>query len=225
MWDFAASALFHGALIAAFFLVHPAPELPSPPLYRVQLLAAPTGERAIGAVQNKPSPTSPKPQPVTPPLKAVALKLAPKVHPTKTKPRTIPIAVTPTPLTPAKPQNAAPLPVAGGGPTGGKGADVASVSTGAIDFPYPLYTQRIVRELILRFGPTSSRFTAVVRFVIHRDGSVTDIDLLSSDDYTFGQRARGAVESAARANAFGTLPPGFREDILPVTFRFTPDIR
>jgi hypothetical protein len=32
------------------------------------------------------------------------------------------------------------------------------------------------------------------------------------------------VESAANAKAFGALPAGFNEDILPVTFRFSPRV-
>jgi hypothetical protein len=32
----------------------------------------------------------------------------------------------------------------------------------------------------------------------------------------------GAVEAAARANAFGPLPQGFTDDVLPVIFSFDP---
>ena len=35
----------------------------------------------------------------------------------------------------------------------------------------------------------------------------------------------GAVEAAANAKSFGPLPSGFSEDILPVTFRFSPQLR
>ena len=38
------------------------------------------------------------------------------------------------------------------------------------------------------------------------------------------QQAMGAVEAASTNKAFGALPPGYREDILPVTFRFTPSL-
>jgi len=47
----------------------------------------------------------------------------------------------------------------------------------------------------------------------------------SSGNYSFDQKALGAVEAAANAKRFGRLPDGFREDILPVTFRFTPSLR
>src|SRR5579884_1894357 len=164
-----ASVLFHGALVGAFLLMRPAPEPPSPPLYRVQLLAAPPGERAVGVVQDQPAVAPPNPQPVTPSPKAVAPKLAPRIHTPKARPKAIPKAATPVPPTPpepaktaeqAKPNQATPPPTAGGGPTGGKGADVANVNTGGIDFPYPYYTQNIVRQLILHLGPTNSRYTA-----------------------------------------------------------------
>jgi hypothetical protein len=46
-----------------------------------------------------------------------------------------------------------------------------------------------------------------------------------SGNYSFDTQAQGAVESAANAHAFGALPPGFHEDILPVTFRFSPQLR
>lgn len=222
-----ASVLLHAALVAAFFALRPPPPPPSPPLYRVQLLAAPPGERAIGVVQE------PQPAPVTKTPVPPATKAAPpppKAVPTKNRPKPASAkAATPTPpvkaAEPAKPD--APAPTAGGGPTGGKGADVATVDTPGIEFPYPGYTNNIVRQLILQFGQSSARFTAEVRFVIRRDGSVDpeSIRLVTpSPNYSFNQRALGAVEAAANAKAFGPLPAGFREDILPVTFRFSPSL-
>lgn len=222
-----ASVLLHGALVAGFFALRPPPPPPSPPLYRVQLLAAPPGARAVGVVQE------PQPAPVTTAPVPPATKAAPPVRkpvPSKTRPKP-PTAKVATPTMPTKaaepPKENTPAPTAGGGPTGGKGADVATVDTPGIDFPYPGYTNNIVRQLILQFGQSSARFTAEVRFVIRRDGSVDpeSIRLVTpSPNYSFNQRALGAVEAAANAKAFGPLPPGFREDILPVTFRFSPSL-
>ncbi|MEO6878277.1 MAG: TonB C-terminal domain-containing protein, partial [Gemmatimonadaceae bacterium] len=114
-----------------------------------------------------------------------------------------------------------------GGPVGGKGAEVANVDTPGIEFPYPAYTTNIVSQLIRRFGAMQGTLSATVRFVIRRDGSV-DLESIAvvthSGSYDFDLRAAGAVESAANAKAFGPLPPGFREDILPVTFRFSPSL-
>ena len=61
---FFASVLFHGALVAAFFALRPPPAPPTPPLYRVQLFAAPPGQRAVGVVQEpQPAPVTPTPVP------------------------------------------------------------------------------------------------------------------------------------------------------------------
>lgn len=222
---FAASVLFHGALVAAFFLLRPGAPPPSPPLYRVQLFAAPPGERAIGVVQDQPTPTPPPEKKIEKP------KPAPK--PVVTKPVPKPTAksvpavkqVTPTPPTKvAPPKVETPQPVAGGGETGGKGADVGNVDTGGLEFNYPGYISNIIRQLILAWGQGAPRYDAVVRFTIKRDGTVdpASIQLVTHGNYANDNRALGAVEQVADAKLFGTLPPGFREDILPVTVRFTP---
>ena len=219
-----ASVLLHGGLVAAFFVLRPGPPPPGPPIYRVRLIAAPAGERAIGVVQPKPEPVVEKPASVTPPKPTPKKAPAPvKTPPKPTKPT--PTAATPTPKPAIK--TAEPAPMAGGGPTGGRGADIANVVSTGVEFPYPAYSDNIVRQLIKFFGQTTARFTAEVSFVIRRDGTVdpeTIRFVTRSGNYSFDQRAYGAVEAAANANAFGPLPPGFREDILPVRFRFTPSI-
>jgi len=220
---FALSVLLHGGLVAAFFVLRPGAPPPGPPIYRVRLIAAPAGERAIGVVQPKPEPVVEKPAP-TPPKPAPKKTPAPVKTPPKAT-KQAPTAATPNPIPP--PKTAEPAPTAGGGATGGRGADIANVVTTGVEFPYPAYSDNIVRQLIKFFGQTNSRFTAEVSFVIRRDGTVdpeTIRFVTRSGNYSFDQRAYGAVEAAANANAFGALPPGFREDILPVRFRFTPSI-
>jgi hypothetical protein len=220
---FALSVLLHGGLVAAFFVLRPGAPPPGPPIYRVRLIAAPAGERAIGVVQPKPEPVVEKPAP-TPPKPAPKKTPAPVKTPPKAT-KQAPTAATPNPIPP--PKTAEPAPTAGGGATGGRGADIANVVTTGVEFPYPAYSDNIVRQLIKFFGQTNARFTAEVSFVIRRDGTVdpeTIRFVTRSGNYSFDQRAYGAVEAAANANAFGALPPGFREDILPVRFRFTPSI-
>lgn len=230
-----ASVALHAAVIALFVVYMRPTSTPMPPLYRVQIFAAPPGERAVGVVQSEPTPAAPpqpalapvtktvappKPKATTPP--AVKPKPAPKAKPAPAKSTPLGPAAT----TPAKSNT--PAPKAGGGETGGKGADVATVDTPGIDFNYPGYSNNIVRQLLLQFGQSNQRFTAEVRFVIRRDGSVDPASIkivTSSGNYSFDSRVLGAVEAAANAKAFGTLPPGFQEDILPVNFRFSPQIR
>jgi len=145
----------------------------------------------------------------------------------KATPKTVPAVkqATPTPPTKTAPaKEETPPATAGGGETGGKGADVANVQTGGLDFPYPFYIQNIIRQLILAWGQGAPRYDAVVRFTIRRDGTVDpeSIHIVTPGNYSNDRRAVGAVEQVADAKLFGALPPGFREDILPVTTRFTP---
>jgi hypothetical protein len=222
--------MLHGALVAAFFLLRPGALPPSPPVYRVQLFAAPPGERQVGVVQDQPAPTPPpetKPV-VKPPPKPVVTKAVPPKTMPKTPPKSTPVvkAATPTPLPKTTPKDPDPPPVAGGGESGGHGADVANVQTAGLDFPYPGYIQNIIRQLILAWGQGAPRYDATVRFTIKRDGTVDpeSIRLVVNNNYANDRRAIGAVEQVADVKGFGPLPPGFREDILPVTVRFTPSM-
>jgi protein TonB len=116
-------------------------------------------------------------------------------------------------------------PRAGGGPTGGRGTDVANIRTQGIEFPYPAYLNNIVRQIALRFAPSnpSAPLRAEVRFHIHRDGAVSDITVVTrSGVYAFDLDPQGADEAAARA--FGPLPSGFPDDVLPVVFSFDPSL-
>lgn len=118
-------------------------------------------------------------------------------------------------------------PRAGGGPEGGRGTDVANVDVRGLNFPFPGYLNNIVRQVALRFSPSNRNalLQADVSFLIHRDGSVSDVRVVRrSGNFGFDLDARGAVESAGTSKAFGPLPEGFRDDVLPVTFSFDPRI-
>ena len=214
------SLLLHLVLVALFVLFRPGPPPPAPPIYRVDLVAAPSGERAAGVVKPTPTPST-QAAPIRP-------KTAPHEMPvpdTKLPRRAATPDATPTPPTQTKPDTKT-APVAGGGETGGRGTDVVTVSTGGIDFPYPGYLENIVRQIALRFKPaTRGALHAEVFFLISRDGSVpaSSIRLITrSGVYQFDAEAQGAVESAANSHAFGALPAGFTEGALPVTFKFDP---
>jgi protein TonB len=114
---------------------------------------------------------------------------------------------------------------AGGGPTGGKGTDVANVRTEGIAFPYPGYLQNIVRQVALCFTPPArtGNLRADVSFQVGRDGAVSEMRMVSSSgNYRFDNEARGAIESASAK--FGALPSGFRDDVLPIVFSFDPSL-
>jgi protein TonB len=214
------SAAIHAALALAGFLAFRAPPpVILPPMYHVELVAAPRGARAIGEVKESP----PTPAPITAPRPSDAtVKTMPDPNKTADNPvrRATPdVAI---PKSGAK-SNAA---KAGGGPIGGKGTDVANVRSEGIEFPFPGYLNNIVRQIALNFKPRNpnAKLRAEVTFLIHRDGSVSDFKFVKrSGNYAFDLESQSAVEAAARARAFGPLPGGFSDDVLPVFFSFDPD--
>ena len=214
------SVALHATLVALVALsFRKGPPQALPPIYKVNIIAAPAGPRAIGVVQPEVAETPPLPATVTPPLPAPKESPlpTPKITPSKAQPKATPVEK-PAPRVPRTP-----APKAGGGPIGGKGTDVATVQTEGIDFPFPGYLNNIVRQIALRFSPpdNNSGLRADVRFVIRRDGSVIGIGFVTrSGNYAFDLEAQGAIEAAARE--FGPLPDGFHDDALPVVFSFDP---
>lgn len=215
------SAAVHAALAAAAFLAFRSPpSVTLPPMYHVELVAAPPGARAIGEVKETP------PAPATP-------LTAPRPSDATTKAMPDPSKVADNPVRRATPDVAVPktqaksnAPRAGGGPNGGKGTDVANVRSEGIEFPFPGYLNNIVRQIALNFKPRNptAKLRAEVTFLIHRDGSVSDLKFVKrSGNYAFDLEAQSAVEAAARARSFGPLPGGFPDDALPVFFSFDPD--
>ena len=216
------SVLLHVAAGAALLFARATPHAPIAPIYRVSLIAAPAGERAIGVVQPTPVPA---PAPVVPapvPVPRAREKPIPErmTLPAKTAPTTR-AAKTATPNA-AKAVATTRAPVAGGGPEGGRGADVANVKADGIAFPYPVYLANIVRQIALNFKPTArGALTAEVAFMIRRDGTVAGTRLTRrSSVYSFDQDALAAIELAS--HSFGPLPDGFADDVLPVVFSFDP---
>ncbi len=215
-----ASAVLHLFAITLVFYSRAGGSVVLPPMYRVELIAAPPGPPAIGQVTNAPrteTPASvpkalPKPAPEAVAIKKIGAKPDPKSAASK---------VTPVPN---RGKTATPIPRAGGGAIGGSGTDVANVRTEGIDFPFPGYLQNIVRQIRLNFSPSDHDVRiAEVFFLVRRDGTVSGFRFLQrSGSYAFDLECQGAVEAAAATKAFGPLPTGFFDDVLPVIFRFDP---
>lgn len=214
------SGVLHSAALASLLVFGlRAPQIQAP-VYRVELIAAPKGERAVGVVDATATSEAPTPKVTTPP---------PSERPTppvdKPAPRRTPTRATPTPAarTNRNPQTA---PKAGGGPEGGTGTDVANIRLEGLAFPYPEYLNNVVRQIQLRFKPRNAgNLVTDVVFLIKRDGSVVDLQLQKrSGNITFDLEAQGAVESAAAARAFGPLPAGWGDDVLKIIFTFEPSL-
>ena len=231
---FTISAVLHGALALLLFnTLKEQKPVALPPMYRVEIVAAPAGERAIGEVKSEQANAA---KAVTQPSAAQSTVKEMPVPTAKPAPKT-PARVTPSdakskpatkagaPEAKATPQPKTEAPKAGGGPVGDKGTDVATVRSDGIEFPFPGYLNNIVRQIALRFKPRNpaARLKAEVRFLIHRDGSVSGIEYIRrSGNFSFDLEASGAVEAASSARAFGPLPDGFPDDVLPVVFAFDP---
>jgi periplasmic protein TonB len=218
------SVVLHASLIATAIFVRPPAPKALPPVYKVNLIAAPPGPRAIGEVA--PTPAPPTPTPAAPPKRA---ETNPRDMPTPTKPTPTPrkpaAPATPTPDAKSTPKNV-PVTKAGGGPVGGAGTDVANVKSEGVEFPFPGYLNNIVRQIALRFKPRNpGALRAEVFFIVRRDGTVGEFRFLTkSGAYAFDLEAQGAIESAGSAKAFGVLPDGYVNDFLPVIFTFDPSL-
>lgn len=219
------SALVHGSAVAVLAYFALRQQAPRPPVYRVEMIAAPKGTRAAGVVNppaSKASKTADAPSGAerAPTEKALPSKKVPAAT----------AKATPSPVrskaagakSPAKsPAAAAP---AAGSREGGKGADVRNLKTAGIDFPYPGYLTNIVRQITLAYTPprgTAASLVAEVKFMIRRDGSVAGIELVkSSNNRLFDLEAQATVESVGAARSFGPLPSGWSDDVLVVYFTF-----
>lgn len=216
------SAAMHSALIALLFysFTSTAP-VPLPPVYRVNIIAAPPGPRAIGTVSAEQA--SPKTSPVPTATAEPAVRTAPIDRPAAAAPKAM---STPNETRVPVAQNVV-GPRAGGGPVGDKGTDVATVRTEGTEFPFPGYLNNIVRQIALNFNPRdrNSTLRSEVMFIVRRDGSVANIRILKkSGSYAFDLEAQGAVEAVSAARSLGPLPEGFTDDALTVYFSFDPKV-
>ncbi len=223
----AGTILVHASAITLLLLAIPKHEV-GPPVYAVELVAAPlptTARRLAPEAVARPTPTPPAPAPEAPakpepkapdaeaPVKPKAQKATPQPESKRvvTDPETEKAA-------PTKAQ-AEPLP----GETPGTGTDVANIKIPGIAFPYPDYLRNIMNEVLRRWNQPNSRLRAEVAFLILKDGTIRDIRFLKrSGNFSFVLEAQGAIESAGNSGAFGPLPDGWDANVLPVTFVFEP---
>jgi protein TonB len=216
------SAVVHVGLLAAALFARGA--RPRGEVYTVNLIAAAAGPRQVGIVAEQPRTEPDAPLPKRAEMQPKETTPAPPVRRPKETTRT-PSRATQVPDAKSA-RFDTPAPKAGGGETGGKGADVANVSTAGKEFPYPSYLHNIITQIALRFDPRQKQMlSADVQFVIRKDGSVFGISVVkASGSYGFDLEATGAIEQAAAARAFGPLPDGYSDDALTIIFTFDPKI-
>lgn len=108
------------------------------------------------------------------------------------------------------------------------GEETINLQTEGRRFVDPAYLANITNQVNRYWRPpdTNRPLGAEIRFVIDRSGAVEDIEWLERSGSTaFDLEARGAIEAAARAQAFGPLPEQYPFDKLPVSFYFDPSRR
>ncbi|MEO8226146.1 MAG: TonB C-terminal domain-containing protein [Gemmatimonadota bacterium] len=208
--------LVHGG--AAYFLLAlvKAPP-PSPPVYAVNLVAAPA-PAPKQRLAPEATPTPPPPEPAAPIKSAptVPIKQPPvpvQKQPVEPRPRQDPTPKTSAPEAPAP------------GETPSTGRDATTVKTPGLDFPYPEYLRNVENQIYRRWArPTGNvALRAEISFMITRDGAVRSIQFVTrSGNFSYDLEAQGAIESAANARAFGPLPDGWPADVLPISFYFEP---
>lgn len=202
------SFVLHAALGAVAVWAGTQWTLPAPvEVYRVDLVAAPrppAPEVSAAAARE-----TPKARPPEEPAERAKRKKSPEAAPVKAE---------------EPPKEAEPKPAETKKTLEEPNADETIRLEGA-PFPYPEYVNKLVVQVKRRWRQPSGaqQLIAEVSFTIHKDGRVTDIEWVRrSGNSAFDLEARGAVETAARQQAFGPLPEGYPSDQLRVVFLFDP---
>ncbi len=216
------SVVLHAVVIVPFAVWRGTAPAPQAPMYKVELIAAPAGERSAGVVRDVPPEKPPEETKAPPKAATKATEKVAAVKPPEKRAKVPTRATENITKTVEKKVPASKAPTAGGGEVGGQGADAATVRTEGIDFPFPGYLRNIVQQIALNFKPKNpGARKAEVFFLIQRDGSVSGFRFItSSGDFAFDLEVQGALEAAK--GSFGPLPAGFTDDILPVSFSFDP---
>jgi hypothetical protein len=217
------SASVHtAAIFLAWWTSAVPPQAPDFVTFEIELISPPAaelGERTTPPpeelVIERPSDPVPEPQEETPP--AVIEEEAPADEPPTPEetvaPPDVELVDDPEPPTSPNPDPEVETP----------GEDL-NVRLEGLRRDYPVYYENIIRQIQRCFrwrGEEDLR--ARVYFVINRDGSVSEVDILeSSRSIAFDIEAMGAAECAGDRGRLGPLPEALPFDRLPVSFTFSP---
>lgn len=95
-----------------------------------------------------------------------------------------------------------------------------NLSVNVKDFPYSYYTSGIQSQVRQNWQWTDesySKLRVVVRFIVHRDGSTSGIEITeSSNNADFDRMARRAISTSK----FAPLPQEYKKEYLVVNFEF-----
>jgi outer membrane biosynthesis protein TonB len=177
----------------------------------------------VAEPEPEPAPTPPAPTPPAPTPPAPTPP-APRQQQAQQPPR-------PAPPPPAPPRQEPPrqqAPQASTGPRpdpASTGGENINLQLRGVQCPTPEYCNNIIRQVnrYFRSPGGGAAGEADVYFVINRDGSVSNLRLVSSTGGApFRLAVMEAVEQAGINQAFGPLPAPYTADQLPVSFYFRP---
>lgn len=200
--------------VYAVDIVSPPPSVegePSPPAVAEPQEEPPAEPEAAEAEPTPPPPTPPQPDRTAPQPR----EQTPAAAPTRAQPAPAQAPPAQQPA-PARGSNAV------ASSAGGEGLNVRTEGAAFVDAAYLENVVRTVRRY-WRPPPGSRTEAAEVRFWIHRDGSVSGIEIVrASGAFAFGASAMEAVEQAGIQRSFGPLPAAYGADRLAVSFYFRP---
>jgi outer membrane biosynthesis protein TonB len=238
----ASTAVHLGVIGGVWLLTSRGEELPPMRVYAVNIVSPPPqsfGEPRAAAAQPEPEPepeaepeSEPEPEPEVEPEPAPP---PPPPPPPTTAPRqqTAPPPPPPPPPPeepPPQPREAPPAQAAAAstGPQpdpSSPGGEGITAQLRGVQCPTPEYCNNIIRQIhrYFRSPGAGAAGDADVYFQINRDGSISDLRLISSTGGAgFRLAVMEAVEQAGLNRAFGPLPQPYRADQLPVSFYFRP---
>ena len=202
-----------------------------PPVYRINLVAAPRAE-TVRPPRARPRPPTPPPE--RPPERKTAPKPEPeilepekelvpeeKAKPVRKPERPEPVAERGPEAPPEPPE---PAPEVTTPDAGGNEAEINLEIEGR-EFPFPGYLDRMVNKIAQSWKQTPNRqpLAATVYFRVERSGRVSGIEVeQSSGSFLFDQAAIRAVDDAS---PLPPLPDGYTGDYLGVYFDFNEALR
>ncbi|MFN2432060.1 MAG: energy transducer TonB [Gemmatimonadota bacterium] len=200
-----------------------------PPVYQVNLIAAPRDEtlrrrrQPAPRVEREPEAqpeTAPEPEPeiLEEPEELVPEENAPPPEPDEAEPEPAPEGPE-TPVEEEPPEAENPTPDAGGNEA------ALDLTIEGRPFPFPGYLERLVNKIGRNWQRTANRreARALVYFRVERTGKVSGIEIEeSSGDFLFDQAALRAVSDAS---PMPPLPDGYDSDYLGVYFDFNEETR
>ncbi len=219
-----ASSVLHAALFATVIVTPMLEEQARKPPRFVSI--ALVSAQALGVREPSPPPSQPEPRrAATPPPQPTPApeRTRPRERPAEPTPERAPSPQTATPAPPSPASGGDALQRRQGSPTGsttGTAAFGARVGFDNPNFKHSYFIDQMTAMLSGQWvrPAIGGELVALVHFRIHRDGSVTDLEIVESSGYSSYDLA--ALRAVQQAAPFPPLPRSFSESSLGVTVEF-----